>query len=159
MPAFNAVDSRVVGRSLGWADPTKGSSNPSIAIQQAVRDLRNKSSTYTKACPAFPLVLVPGFTSTSLQYRLDDAPPPKGHPFCERNTKGWEPLWPPPGAAAFLRPACYGANMATHFDTESQNFSTRTGEQTKFEPGTIDWLSSADLWLRVWRHTKFFRPG
>ena len=82
-----------------------------------------------------PVVIVPGLTSASINYRLDDSPPPKDAFWCERTTAGWLPLWPVDTTYFELhipKFVCWVANIQVKFDPETQAFSSlRANEQTE----------------------------
>lgn len=130
------------GRSRGWIDPTEGfpvdTGADVVAVQydaaiDAVRDLRLKNP--ARACnPPHvpPMVIVPGFTSTNIEFKLDNAPPPKDLAWCNTSTHGmWKPLFPmdPSVTAHPLQYPCWDSDLSLVFHPDSNTFSPlRSGE-------------------------------
>ena len=83
-----------------------------------------------------PLVVVPGLTSSALEYELQDSSPPPWAFWCARTTQGWKPLWPNADLShpeshpfEFL---CWVANLQVHFDPTTKTFGpAREGEKTR----------------------------
>lgn len=133
--AFRTATPGVVGQSPGFEAGGEGTADPTAAMSAATADYAAKAAPrYRQECPAFPIVMMPGYPSTSLVANLHDAPPPPDHPLCRRNTphihNGWATLWPPT-ATAFLSLGCYFSELELVFDNASASFySPRKGEQS-----------------------------
>jgi len=83
----------VTGESAGYSNMGAGTSSAAAAQVEAANALR--AAHPTRDCgQVAPLVLVPGFTSSTVQDRMVDSPPPKGHPLCPKHTANfdWEVL-------------------------------------------------------------------
>lgn len=132
--AFNEIDPSSTSKSQGYTDLSQGCSNPVDCLFQAISGLQTACPAYQKECPTIPIVMVPGYPSTSIEYKLSDAPPPPGHNLCPQSTADWEPLYPP-DPQALLQPACYTANLGVPFNNTTKLFADRQGEQTRFLPG------------------------
>mmetsp|Transcript_325 Transcript_325/g.1049 ORF Transcript_325/g.1049 Transcript_325/m.1049 type:complete len:614 (-) Transcript_325:819-2660(-) len=129
----------LVGASRGWENPVDGypQANAGDAATAALLDVLG---THPEArCNADidmpPLVVVPGLTSSSINYKLDNSAPPWWAFWCNHTTNGeWEPLWPVSYDLAaqpnvFL---CWAANIEVKFDPTSQSFRPlRDGETTE----------------------------
>ena len=87
-----------VGASRGWQAPFSGypASSDGIeeAFEDALADLKAKYPSTVCTAKVPPMVVVPGLTSSNLEYRLTKSAPPAWAFWCEHNTDGWEPLWP-----------------------------------------------------------------
>lgn len=113
--------SSVSGHSAGYDNPSAGSQDPYFVMAQAADDLRANHPERKGCGPVGPLVMFPGYTSSTLNYTLLNSPPPAGHPLCRQNTDGWQQLYPP-SAAELLQPACWFANLAFTFDDKTGTF-------------------------------------
>jgi hypothetical protein len=89
-----------IGESRGWESPADGypASDLGDAATEALLNLR--SAHPDQGCNAGkvpPLVLVPGLTSSAINYKLNGhSAPPAWAPWCNRSSDGWQPLWPIP---------------------------------------------------------------
>ena len=130
-------------RSPGYEDPLAGvdpssPSGPFDAYTLAARAFQARPDAGVCGKPAVlpPLVVVPGLTSSSLEYELHDSAPPPWTFWCARTTQGWKPLWPSadlshPESHAFEF-LCWVANIQVHFDPTTKTFGpAREGQKTR----------------------------
>ena len=132
---FRDATPGVVGVSPGFDEPNKGvPGDVPAVVGLAAADYKRKVPRYSAECPAFPIVMVPGYPSCTVQYTMKDSPPPAGHPLCSRSTNGWETLYPP-SPKSFLQPqACYDSTLGLTFDNATGTFSpARAGLQTRVQ--------------------------
>jgi hypothetical protein len=76
---WDAHDGRYAGDSLGWTDPSEGfpPTDPTAPTLDALKTMR--SANPTRECNPTspnPLVIVPGLTSSNINYELTNSPPP-----------------------------------------------------------------------------------
>ena len=115
-----------VGESRGWSAPSQGYTLADAGVGQ-IEALRNvvRDNPSLRCADVPPLVVVPGLTSSAIDYRLDDSAPPPWAFWCPRSTEGWEPLWPIPerveqgGVGDAL---CYAADVQVKFDADARSF-------------------------------------
>ena len=132
-------------RSPGYENPLAGVhlSPPSGSYEKEAYTLaaqafqaRPDAGVCAKPAALPPLVVVPGLTSSALEYELQDSSPPLWAFWCARTTQGWKPLWP---SADLTHPEshpfeflCWVANMQAHFDPATKTFGpAREGEKTR----------------------------
>eukprot|EP00039_Didymoeca_costata_P015743 m.272606 g.272606 ORF g.272606 m.272606 type:complete len:582 (+) comp16275_c2_seq1:118-1863(+) len=133
-------NSAYVGFSPGFYNKTQGAPATSDGVfksfREATDDLKTKFPQTVRPCGTSPpMIIVPGFSGTLLEYKLDDAAPIPLEPFCERNTNGqWKTLYPFPPNLTVAETGCLLQNFKVGFDNTTQTFnslrkgcSTRTG--------------------------------
>lgn len=112
---------------------SEGTTLPQDAEIQAANNLRTNFP--KRACGTVsPLILVPGFTSSEVQYRMHNSPPPKGHPLCPTSTPNdaWETLYPAPVNQSLLQIPCWISTLASAFDPATSTFGpVRQGLETR----------------------------
>jgi len=97
---WDAASPKYIGASKGWGEPADGynatiPSAPYDSTLAAARAMR-AANPARKCNPGkvTPLVLIPGLTSSAINYKLTSSTPPAWAFWCERTTDGWVPLWP-----------------------------------------------------------------
>lgn len=79
-------------------------------------------------------MIFPGFTSSLIQYRMENSPPPAGHPFCPRsspNGGNWTTLYPPVLQNPLQLP-CVVSTIESEFDSATSTFQPlRKGLETR----------------------------
>ena len=148
--AWDKAAPQYIGSSKGWSQPSDGfnasaPSSPYDSTLAAVRAMR--AANPTRKCnpgKVAPLVLIPGLTSSAINYKLTSSPPPAWAFWCEHTTDGWVPLWPltKDVTGSAFKFACWTANAQVKFDPVTQSFSPeREGEVTT----TIDFGSPGGI--------------
>lgn len=140
---FRAATPDSIGSSPGWTDPSNGTTDPGVAITQSVAAYKALQPSYSTECPTFPIVMVPGYLSTTVEYSIKNSPPPPGHPLCSRSTSGWTTLYPPT-AKDILQPACYTSLLDLTLDNSTKEFKpSRANMATQVEDfGGFDSIKS-----------------
>jgi hypothetical protein len=107
-----------------------GNDDPVGAQLEAARDLRTNFP--DRGCGQLPpLIIVPGVTASTIQFKLTNSPPPPGHPLCSTSSNGkWEQLYPPPNPLPTLGMDCYISEFTSTFANGTFRPS-RTGEETR----------------------------
>jgi hypothetical protein len=156
-----------VGASKGWDDPTQGytSAAAPTADTDAILDLVTKHPEVqcNGNATAPPLIVVPGLTSSSISYQLDNSAPPAWAFWCNKTTSGeWEALWPVDTATtsdpkAFV---CWAANIEVVFDSTTNTFGPlRSNEQTELvDFGSFSGVGGLDI-LLPWLTMTGWTPG
>lgn len=131
------ADGSVAGLSAGWPNASAGYL-PSAAHQagvDAVHDLQTHLPTRCFPAELPPLVIVPGLTSSALEYKLTDAKPANGEFWCNRSTGGaWRSMWPLDNSllAKPAKFACWASEMQVQFLPGQNTFApARQGEETR----------------------------
>lgn len=133
---FRYGQEQFVGLSKGWTAPYFGYA-PDAAAEAATAALSNlKTEHPTTSCEKKvpPMVVIPGLTSSALNYKLTSSAPPAWAFWCERNTDGWEPLWPlqpdvTKSPTSFL---CWAADIAVQYNPATNTFGpARKGCETE----------------------------
>jgi hypothetical protein len=132
-------------RSPGYENPLAGVSlsPPSGSYEKEAYTLaaqafqaRPDAGVCAKPAALPPLVVVPGLTSSALEYELQDSSPPPWAFWCARTTQGWKPLWPNSDLSHpeshLFKFLCWVANVQVQFDPTSKTFEpARQGEKTR----------------------------
>mmetsp|Transcript_20058 Transcript_20058/g.52094 ORF Transcript_20058/g.52094 Transcript_20058/m.52094 type:complete len:641 (+) Transcript_20058:265-2187(+) len=130
--AWDTSNSEYTAASAGYASLIDGSPEQEAAEVEAANNLR-KNYPNRQCGTVTPLVIFPGFSSSTVEYKMNDSPPPPGHPFCPRDSPNgtWAPLLAlPPGGA--LQEACWQSTFGLDFDPATKAFEPiRTGLQTR----------------------------
>eukprot|EP00037_Helgoeca_nana_P023879 m.248855 g.248855 ORF g.248855 m.248855 type:complete len:683 (+) comp26476_c1_seq6:107-2155(+) len=121
--AWDTANSEYTGASSGYKSLADGHPTQEAAEIEAADNLR--SNFPNRSCGDVPpIVIFPGFTSSTIEYTMENSPPPPGHPFCPRNAQNssWSPLYPPSGQD-LLQMQCYFSKIESSFDPATSTFS------------------------------------
>jgi hypothetical protein len=128
-----------VGESRGWQPPFEGYGVDSLfsSVADALADLKSTFPSTVCRSKLPPLVIIPGLTSSAINYRLTKSIPPVWAFWCNHSTDGrWEPLWPLADMTSISsHPSqfiCWSADIAVKFDHSTKTFGPlRKGCETE----------------------------
>lgn len=84
---------------------------------------------FVASLAAPPMVMVPGFSNSLIEMKLDNADLPI---LCNRDTKGeWVSLWPQPHNQTALEAICWLESFKVSFNSTSKTFSSKKGISTR----------------------------
>ena len=126
--AWRNDSASVVGSSNGWKNPetgyplggTNGGASESSAVADSAHDIVSKHPEL-RCNKVTPLIIIPGLTSSNLEYRLQQSPPPLWAELCNRSTDGFQQMWPqdPKVTTSPGKFICWIANMAVSYDAKA----------------------------------------